>query len=168
MTDEQFIEKLKCLDLQGKSGIPEMREVLRGQMSRLIELAARGVFSKPLAKKKPRKSSREVSTITEAVLIAFPTNQIDQFYPVIESQRAQFMALYPGIDIDHELRAMAGWLLANPRNRKTYSGTLRFINSWLSREQNRSKPNGHGKPSNNDNWLAGAAELAAELRSNGK
>lgn len=46
MTDEQFIANLVALDAKGKDGIPEMREVLRGQMSRLIALAARGLKSK--------------------------------------------------------------------------------------------------------------------------
>ena len=30
---------------------------------------------------------------------------------------------------------MAGWLNSNPKKRKTKSGILRFINGWLSREQ---------------------------------
>ena len=37
---------------------------------------------------------------------------------------------------------MRGWLLANPRNRKTKTGIMRFVNAWLSREQNRARPSG--------------------------
>ena len=32
---------------------------------------------------------------------------------------------------------MRGWLLGNPRNRKTQAGILRFIQGWLRREQDR-------------------------------
>lgn len=51
MTDDQFIKELLRLDGLGKDGITAMREVLRGQMSRLIALAARGAG---LKEKKPR------------------------------------------------------------------------------------------------------------------
>ena len=32
---------------------------------------------------------------------------------------------------------MKGWLDDNPKNRKTSSGIRRFINNWLSREQDK-------------------------------
>jgi hypothetical protein len=32
---------------------------------------------------------------------------------------------------------MVGWLEANPKNRKTRNGIKRFINGWLTKEQNR-------------------------------
>ena len=32
---------------------------------------------------------------------------------------------------------MRGWLLSNPKKRKTAGGMLRFVNSWLAKEQNR-------------------------------
>lgn len=50
MTDEQFIERLLELHSRGASGIAGMRELLRGQMARLLALAERGV------QKTPRKS----------------------------------------------------------------------------------------------------------------
>lgn len=48
--------------------------------------------------------------------------------------------LYPAVDVDQQLRNMRGWLLANPKNRKTKAGIMRFVNSWLSREQNQARP----------------------------
>ena len=51
----------------------------------------------------------------------------------------EWKELYPGIDVMQQLRNMKGWLNANPKQRKTESGILRFINGWLSKEQNRSK-----------------------------
>ncbi len=45
--------------------------------------------------------------------------------------------LYPAVDILQELRKMKGWLDSNPAKRKTRKGIKRFINGWLSREQDR-------------------------------
>jgi hypothetical protein len=120
----------------------------------------------PDKKKRPGKSN--AIAINDPVFISLPTNQDRVFYCVHESQFQKFVLLYPAVDIAQHLRNMEGWLIHNRSNAKTLTGMPSFINRWLAKEQNRSKPNGHGKPSNNDNWLAGAADLAAELRSNGK
>ena len=45
--------------------------------------------------------------------------------------------LYPAVDVMQQLRAMRGWIDANPQNRKTRAGIRRFVNGWLSKEQNR-------------------------------
>ena len=41
------------------------------------------------------------------------------------------------MDIDQELRNIRGWCLANPSRRKTKRGVKAFINSWLSRSQDK-------------------------------
>ena len=102
--------------------------------------------------------------VDNPILISLPTNQRDKPFNVLQSHFDQFQPLYPAVDVAQELRAMAAWLISNPKNVKTVSGTPRFINSWLSKAQNRSLANGHRKPSRNDNWLAGAAALASDLR----
>ena len=48
---------------------------------------------------------------------------------------SKWKELYPKVDVDQEIRAMAGWLDANPTRRKTARGIKRFVNSWLSRAQ---------------------------------
>ena len=53
---------------------------------------------------------------------------------------AELSGLYPAVDVSQQLRNMRGWLLSNPKNRKTKSGIMRFVNSWLSREQNSARP----------------------------
>jgi len=76
-------------------------------------------------------------------------------YPVYQDQVDKWVALYPAVDVGQELRKMAGWCEANPKRRKTRRGILNFINSWLSREQDRggTRKNGneadrhHGDPS---------------------
>ena len=44
---------------------------------------------------------------------------------------------YPAVDVFQEIRAMESWLDANPKKRKTAAGIKRFVNSWLSRSQDR-------------------------------
>lgn len=58
-------------------------------------------------------------------------------YPVYQSMIDDWKELYPNVDVMQELRKMKGWLNANPTKRKTKSGILRFINSWLTREQDK-------------------------------
>lgn len=58
-------------------------------------------------------------------------------YPITKADIKDWQDLYPAVDIKAELRKMKGWLDANPNRRKTARGIKRFINSWLSREQDR-------------------------------
>lgn len=58
-------------------------------------------------------------------------------YEITEEQIKTWSGLYPAVDVMQELRNMYGWLDGNPSRRKTRNGVKRFINSWLSREQDR-------------------------------
>lgn len=72
-------------------------------------------------------------------------------YRISQREIEQFQALYPGVDVLQQVRNMAGWLIANDRNRKTRAGIKRFIAGWLSREQDKA-PRGnvlsHSPPQN--------------------
>ena len=72
-------------------------------------------------------------------MIALPLNT-GETYPVTQEQCQEWAGLYPAVDVIQQLRAMRGWLLANPERRKTARGIRRFVNGWLSREQNRARP----------------------------
>lgn len=61
-------------------------------------------------------------------------------FPIAQKTVDELSGLYPAVDVEQQLRNMRGWLLANPKNRKTRAGIMRFVNSWLSREQNRTRP----------------------------
>lgn len=69
-------------------------------------------------------------------LISFPMNDKSE-YLIFEEQAHEWAALYPAVDVIQQLRNMRGWLLANPKKRKTKTGVNNFINGWLSREQNK-------------------------------
>ena len=56
-------------------------------------------------------------------------------YPITQADVDGWSALYPAVDVLQELRKMKGWADANPSRRKTKTGIKRFINSWLSKEQ---------------------------------
>lgn len=45
--------------------------------------------------------------------------------------------LYPAVDVMTELRKMKGWCEGNPAKRKTRRGIVRFVNTWLAKEQDR-------------------------------
>jgi hypothetical protein len=89
-------------------------------------------------------------------VITLPLNDGTEF-PVTESMVSEFLGLYQAVDIMQELRNMRGWLLSNPKNRKTANGIQRFINSWLSREQN--KRHGVQNPQSST-YIHGADRLA--------
>lgn len=58
-------------------------------------------------------------------------------FDVFQNQIAEWEELYPAVDVLQELRKMKGWLDANPSKRKTKNGIMRFINNWLSKEQDK-------------------------------
>lgn len=54
-----------------------------------------------------------------------------------ESDIIAWQRAYPAINVHQELAAMESWLDANPTRRKTSRGIKRFVNSWLSRAQDK-------------------------------
>lgn len=58
-------------------------------------------------------------------------------YEPEEADVIAWQRTYPAINVHQELNAMESWLDANPTRRKTARGIKRFINSWLSRAQDR-------------------------------
>lgn len=58
-------------------------------------------------------------------------------YEVTDIYVKEMQDLYSGVDVEKELKRMKAWLLNNPTKRKTRKGIRRFINNWLSREQDK-------------------------------
>ncbi len=86
----------------------------------------------PSQKHKPKKSDEEP-------FITLPLNTGEE-YPFYPSDINQYKELYPAVDIEQQLRSMKGWCMNNPSKRKTKNGIKRFVNSWLSREQDKFHP----------------------------
>ncbi len=72
----------------------------------------------------------------DPVVALIPLNTGEEF-PVTETKARELAELYPSVDVPQALRNMRGWCIANPKRRKTKSGVMDFITSWLARDQNR-------------------------------
>lgn len=85
-----------------------------------------------------KRNGHEHESVTDAspILIAIPLNDGSE-YGVTEAMAKEFEGLYPAVDVPQTLREIRGWCLANQAKRKTRVGVLRFVNYWLSREQNK-------------------------------
>lgn len=58
-------------------------------------------------------------------------------YGIPQSDYDKYVELYPAVDVMQQFRKMTGWIDASPNNRKTRRGIKKFINGWLSREQDK-------------------------------
>lgn len=92
----------------------------------------------PGAKKAPDRKKAK-SEFSEPAVITLTLNDKSQF-PITETDIRNWQELYPSVNILQELRNMKGWLDSNPAKRKTKAGIRRFINGWLSREQDKYHP----------------------------
>lgn len=97
-----------------------------------LELGKDRVYeiSKDISCTEPDKSN-SVPPIIELVL------NDKSFYPITQRDADEWQELYPSVDVEQQLRSMKGWLNSNPAKRKTRRGIRRFINSWLSNEQDK-------------------------------
>lgn len=76
------------------------------------------------------------SKLEEEIIIELTLNDKSK-YPVCNADIEKWGELYPAVDVIQELRKMEGWIEANPQRRKTKTGIKRFINSWLSKVQDK-------------------------------
>lgn len=82
----------------------------------------------------------------------------NSYYYVIDEEVKEYKLLYPNVNVEQQLRNMAGWLNANQRKRKTKRGIKRFINSWLSKEQDRGGYSRYGQNTNTSNTTVRSKE----------
>lgn len=84
--------------------------------------------------------SKEDSTEPQAPsvppVICLPLNDGTDFSVTVE-QCQEWAGLYPAVDVIQQLRAMRGWLDANPQKRKTKRGIKAFVVRWLAKEQDK-------------------------------
>lgn len=79
---------------------------------------------------------KNLSTPEPKQIITLTLNDKSE-YAVVEDQLKEWQELYQNVNVMQELRKMRGWLNANPTKRKTRRGINKFINGWLSREQDK-------------------------------
>lgn len=81
---------------------------------------------KPAPDRKPEDESGILLSLNDGTEYNVPLSKINKW-----------STAYPAVDIKQELLKMAAWLDSNPTRRKTRKGINRFINNWLSGEQDR-------------------------------
>ena len=113
--------EIQALENQGQLNTKE----LNTKELNTKELNTKDIYNAP---------SNEIAT--EPPVIEFILND-KTYYPITQKQVDKWSELYPNVDVMQQLRKMCGWLDANPKNRKTKGGILRFVNGWLAREQDK-------------------------------
>ena len=90
------------------------------------------------AQRKEREAdcSEQPSADSELPVAEIPLND-GSIYPVYRKEAEEYAGLYPAVDVYQVLRSIVGWCRSNPQRRKTKRGVKKFINSWMSREQDR-------------------------------
>lgn len=96
------------------------------------------------------------------------TNGAHWEYGVTASLLANLRSLYPGVEVDNQVRQFADWCHRNPEKRKTYGkrcGVLESLHFWLQKRQNGGGTNGNG---NLGAFGVTAGVLLAERRNLGR
>jgi hypothetical protein len=86
--------------------------------------------------KSPSACEQPPTEETVKQLIGIPLNSGSD-YPITEQMVKEWEGLYPAVDVMQTLREIRGWNLANREKRKTKTGVLKHVNTWLAREQNK-------------------------------
>lgn len=81
-------------------------------------------------------SAEQLRSSTQQPVVLLPLNDGSE-YAVDHAMVSSWEELYPAVDVMQQLRNMRGWLLSNPKKRKTMGGVERFISGWLAKEQDR-------------------------------
>lgn len=81
-------------------------------------------------------SCAEPETVSAPPIISIILND-KTFFDVSPEDYNRWCELYPAVNVMQELRKMSSWSTDNPKRRKTKSGIRRFINAWLSKEQDK-------------------------------
>ena len=140
-----------------------------GQICKHVDISAENVsnfmknadnFTQRKEEKRKEEESKEENILSEADASARSTIGLilkdkTVFYPSLQNIE-QWKELYPGVEVEKQIRKMSGWLEANPNRRKTRGGILRFINGWLSREQDHLKGGDNERKENHDDgttWI---------------
>jgi hypothetical protein len=93
-------------------------------------------------------SEREVDEIIISIPLVTKNKKTQQpiEYPIYQKTISEFQELYPAVDIMQELRNLKAWNISNPLKRKTESGIMKHINTWLADKQNKGGSNPRSAP----------------------
>lgn len=160
------------IDHPGKSKFPTPPESLGRSRKKVREPRKNSPRTKEGIKDQGSEEgdSAEPAALAPAV-IQLPTNRFtatSEEVPVTQEQVDDYAQTFPAVDVPQQLREMRRWLIDHPDRRKTAGGMVKFINTWLSREQDKGQGNGRVNQAKSgsatDQHMAGIHDLAAELR----
>lgn len=131
-SDATHISICKYKELQEK-GVQNVRK-LSPESAQKVHL-----IKNKEVKNKESKNNNNVSMYapTSCEVVANLPQNDGLFFQITKEQYGRWQELYPAVNVKSELSKIIGWLEANPAKRKTARGMLRFVNSWLSREQDK-------------------------------
>jgi len=103
----------------------------------------------------PSKKASEPQPSEKAVMTFTCVGTGPSEWTLTAGKLQEYRDAFPGIDVLSECRRARQWLIDNPPRRKTAKGMPRFLNSWLSRAQDRAGRNGQpmAKPKSEANRL---------------
>lgn len=135
----QSISNEKKSDLQNLDKAAEERvadeqpvEEKKIEKSKMAPAKSDDVMEKPVkpSPKQPKKEEEEKADVAALIL-----NDGSEWQPG-KTLYEEYVKLFPNVDVPQQFNAMRSWCISNPQQRKTNRGITRFVNSWLSREQN--------------------------------
>lgn len=94
----------------------------------------------------------EAEVKADETAITIPTNTGEEF-PISKTQVQDFQETYPAVDVMQELREMRSWSITNKPRRKTSKGMLKFVNTWLAREQDKGRVITTPRRIGNSGWV---------------
>lgn len=117
----------------------------QGHRQEVLQENQTNATNKNIKNIKNNKNIKKDSTQPKALadvpsIITIITNTGDEF-PIVQKDVDLWKSCYPNVDVLQELRKMKAWSYNNPTRRKTKSGMKRFINNWLSKEQDKGSSN---------------------------
>lgn len=74
-----------------------------------------------------------------AVVMFFPCSGTDALWPLTQAMLDGWAEAYPAVDVMAECRKAKVWEDSNPKNRKTFDGHARYLNTWLAKAQNQAR-----------------------------
>lgn len=87
------------------------------------------------------------ASVPEADVEALILNDGAEWRPT-EALFAEYVRLYPNVDVKQQFNEMRAWCISNRPKRKTHRGITRFVNSWLAKEQDK----GYRRPADNGSY----------------
>lgn len=138
------VEKTRASEIKGVTN--DMTEDVQMYDERTPEIRDKSIENRENINILAQSSGKQTSE-PEADVEALILNDGSEWRPT-EALFAEYVRLYPNVDVKQQFNVMRGWCISNRSKRKTRRGITRFVNSWLTREQDK----GYRRPADNSSY----------------